>query len=140
MCIRDRYDGATCFLVSQFILDMGARSDFFRQLADRLVPGGILADADLSFDTQSEGYAALLAVWQWATTGSHDPADRERMRTGYAKDVSILPSTGVMSVIQSAGFDHPVPFFQAALVRAWFARRAVASEARHVGQSQGGNA
>jgi tRNA (cmo5U34)-methyltransferase len=57
------YDGATCFLVSQFILDIGARSDFFRQLAARLVPGGIMADADLSFDTQSEEYDALLAVW-----------------------------------------------------------------------------
>lgn len=121
------YDGATCLLVSQFILDAGARSDFFRQLAARLVPGGIMAAADLSFDTQSEEYDALLAVWQRATTGSVDPADRERMRFAYARDVSILPSSEVMSVIESAGFDQPVPFFQAALVQAWFARRAVGS-------------
>ncbi len=119
------YEGATCFLVSQFIMDAGARAEFFRQLAARLMPGGMLAAADLSCDTQSEEFDALLAVWQRATTGSVDPADRERMRSGYAKDVSILPSGAVRALIESAGFDEPVPFFQAALLRAWFARRAV---------------
>lgn len=122
----ESYDGSTCFLVSQFILDAGARSDFFKQLAARLVPGGVMANADLSFDTRSEEFEALFAVWQRATTGSADPADRERMKSGYAKDVSILPSREVKSLIQSAGFDRPVPFFQAALIRAWFAKRDIA--------------
>lgn len=118
------YDGATCLLVSQFILDEATRTDFFRQIAARLVPGGIIVDADLSFDTHTDDYDSLLAVWQRVLTGSVDPADRERMRAGYAKDVSILPSSEVMSVMESAGFDQPVPFFQAALIRAWYARRA----------------
>lgn len=121
------HDGATCFLVSQFILDAGARSDFFRQLAARLVPGGVMANADLSYDTESAEYDELLAVWQRATTGTFDKADRERMKSGYAKDVSILPSREVISVIESAGFDRPVPFFQAALIRAWFAKRVIGS-------------
>lgn len=119
----ESYDGATCFLVSQFILDAAARSDFFRQLAARLVPGGVMANADLSFDTESEDYDALLAVWQRVTTGSVDTVDRERMKSGYARDVSILPSHEVMSVIESAGFDRPIPFFQAALIQAWFGKR-----------------
>lgn len=121
------YDAATCFLVSQFIMDTAARSDFFSQLAARLVPGGILANADLSCDTDAEQYDALLAVWQSATTGSVDPMDRERMKSGYANDVSILPSHAVMSIIESGGFDRPVPFFQAGLIRAWFASRCAKS-------------
>ena len=36
---EEMHDAATCFLVSQFILDAQARSDFFRQIANRLRAG-----------------------------------------------------------------------------------------------------
>src|SRR5690606_5700872 len=36
------YDGATCFLVSQFILAQDARTAFFRAIAERLQPGAVL--------------------------------------------------------------------------------------------------
>lgn len=118
------HDAATCFLVSQFILAPEARSDFFRQIGARLVPGGVMANADLSCDTESAEYDALLTVWQRAMAGTADPAERERMKSGYARDVAILPSHAVMSIIESGGFDNPVPFYQAGLIRAWFATRA----------------
>ena len=87
------HDAATCFLVSQFILDAQARSDFFRQIAERLVPGGILANSDLSADVESEDYDALLAVWQRVMATSAVSAEGlDRMKSGYAKDVAILPS------------------------------------------------
>ncbi|MHB8869086.1 MAG: class I SAM-dependent methyltransferase [Thermoleophilia bacterium] len=122
---EDMHDAATCFLVSQFILDAQARSDFFRQIADRLVPGGILANADLSADVQSDDYDALLAVWQRVMAGSDLSAERlDRMKSGYAKDVAILPSGELASIIESGGFDEPVQFFRAALMCGWFATRA----------------
>lgn len=124
---EELHDAATCFLVSQFILDIRARSGFFRQIADRLVPGGILANADLSAAVETDVYDALLALWQRLTTESDDVAEFERMKVGYAKDVAILPSCEVSSIIESGGFDSPVPFFQAGLLRAWFATRATAS-------------
>ena len=46
------------------------------------------------------------------------------MKSGYAKDVAILPSVAVASIIESGGFVRPVQFFQAGLMRAWFATRA----------------
>jgi len=118
------HDAATCFLVSQFILDAQARSDFFRQIAHRLVPGGILANSDLSADVESEDYDALLAVWQKVMSSSAVTAEGlDRMRAAYAKDVSILPPAEVGSIIESGGFDAPVHFFAAGLLHAWFARR-----------------
>ena len=45
---KQSFDGATCFLVSQFFLAQSARSNFFRTIARRLKPGGILASADLA--------------------------------------------------------------------------------------------
>ena len=122
------HDAATCFLVSQFILNAQARSDFFRQIADRLVPGGILANTDLSADVESDDYDALLAVWQRVMAPSAVSADElDRMKAGYAKDVAILPPVSVASIIESGGFDTPVQFFQAALLHGWFAKRACRS-------------
>ena len=116
------HDAATCFLVSQFILDTQARSDFFRQIADRLVPGGILANADLSADVASQDYDALLAVWQRVMATSEVSTEAlDRMKSGYAKDVAILPPDDVALIIERGGFDRPIEFFQAALVHGWVA-------------------
>ena len=46
------------------------------------------------------------------------------MKSGYAKDVAILPSAAVVSIIESGGFDKPVQFSQAGLIHGWFAKRA----------------
>ena len=123
--LGEMHDAATCFLVSQFILDAQARSEFFSQIANRLVPGGIVANADLSADVESEGYDAMLAVWHRVmSTSAVSVEGLERMKSGYAKDVAILPSAAVASIIESGGFDKPAEFFQSGLMRAWFARRA----------------
>ena len=59
----EAYDGATCFLVSQFITDKAERSAFFRSIASRLKPGAILASSDLSSDVRSAEYEELFRVW-----------------------------------------------------------------------------
>lgn len=122
--LEPKHDAATCFLVSQFILDERARSDFFAKIADRLMPGGILANADLSADVDSDDYDTLLALWQRVmATSSVSDEGLERMKSGYAKDVAILPSDSVASIIEAAGFARPIQFFQAALICGWFAKR-----------------
>ena len=119
------HDAATCFLVSQFILEPEARSAFFREIADRLKPGGILASSDLASDTGSAEYAALLRTWlQLMASGGVTPEGLERMRHAYARDVAVLPPEHVASIIRSGGFDTPVRFFQAGLIHAWYSRRA----------------
>ncbi len=123
--IKDMYEGATCFMVSQFILAQEMRIEFFRDIADRLMPGGILASSDLASDVDSDAYAALLRVWihVMSSEGVH-PGAVERARAAYAKDVAILPTERIASIIESAGFERPVQFYQAGLMHAWFSRRA----------------
>jgi tRNA (cmo5U34)-methyltransferase len=58
-----------------------------------------------------------------APTGTR-PEGLERMRAAYARDVAILPPGRVETIIESAGFEPPVEFFQAGLIHAWFSRRA----------------
>lgn len=118
------YDGATCFLVSQFILEPDARTAFFRSIAGRLKPSGILVSADLASDVRSSEYDALLRVWlHLMASVDIQPDVVERTRAAYAKDVAILPPPVVAAIIEAAGFDSPVQFFQAGLMHGWFSRR-----------------
>lgn len=121
---EDKFDAATCFLVSQFILEQEARSVFFRTIAARLRPGAILASSDLASDVGSNEYEALLHVWfkMMAAATGMPPQGLERMRAAYAKDVAILPPARVESIIRSGGFEAPVQFYQAGLIHAWFSK------------------
>src|SRR5690606_13415887 len=57
------FDAATSILVSQFILELDRRREFFREIGRRLRPGGWLVSADLASDLASPAYEALLGVW-----------------------------------------------------------------------------
>jgi tRNA (cmo5U34)-methyltransferase len=123
--IEDLYDGATCFLVSQFVLAQAVRAEFFRAIAHRLVPGGVLASSDLASDVGSDAYDVLLRVWLQVMSSADIQAEvLERTRAAYAKDVAILPPNRIASIIESAGFEPPVQFFQAGLMHAWVSKRA----------------
>lgn len=118
------FDAATCFLVSQFILDRNERVAFFRQIAQRLVAGGALASSDLAADPRSPGHEALFEAWLRTLGGAGlSPEQTQRMRNAYARDVAILPPGEVAGLIGAAGFEPPVQFFQAGLIHAWHARR-----------------
>jgi tRNA (cmo5U34)-methyltransferase len=130
LAIDDMHDGATSFLVSQFILSQQARTQFFADIARRLRPGAVLASCDLASDVGSPEYEALLRSWMIVMASSGvDPQMLERMRMAYAKDVAVLPPAVVASIIRAGGFDLPVQFFQAGLMHAWFAKRAMQVQA-----------
>lgn len=119
------FDAATCVLVSQFILDPEARIGFFRGIAERLRPSGLLVSADLAADIASPEYDALLRVWLDMLLSAGVPAaGLEQMRQAYARDVAILPPAQVEALIRAAGFDMPVQFHQAGLIHAWYSIRA----------------
>ena len=122
---ENAYDGATCFLVSQFILDREARTEFFRAIADKLRPGGILASSDLASEIGSAQYEALLGAWlaMMAAAGV-PPEGLQNMRAAYRRDVAVLSATAVEAIIAAGGFEAPVQFYQAGLIRAWFSKRA----------------
>lgn len=118
------FDGATCFLVSQFLLDEAERIAFFAQIARRMRAGGMLAWADLAWDTSAADYPAMLRLWMQTMRGAGlDDAAMERMREGYARDVAILPPDRVAALVNAAGFDAPLRFHQAGMIHGWCARR-----------------
>ncbi|RIA22722.1 tRNA (cmo5U34)-methyltransferase [Ectopseudomonas oleovorans] len=127
LAVGPAYDGATCFLVSQFLLEPAARTGFFRQIAQRLKPGGLLANADLASDIHSPAYEVLLPGWMTLMSSAGVDAQMlERARAAYARDVAVLPAPQVAEIIQAAGFAAPTQFFQAGLMHGWLFPREVA--------------
>lgn len=123
--VTPAFDAATSLLVSQFLLDPAERTAFFRDIAVRLRPGGMLANADLAADPQAPAYDALLRTWFEVMAGAGvDDAGLQRMRAAYQRDVAVLPPPRVAALMAAAGFEAPVLFHQAGLIHAWFARRA----------------
>ncbi|AVO48856.1 SAM-dependent methyltransferase [Melaminivora suipulveris] len=119
----DSFDAATCFLVSQFMVDPAVRSGFFRQIGQRLRHGGILASTDLASDVRSPEYEVLLRAWMHTMAAADvSPEAMQRMRKAYATDVAVLAPGRVADIIQAGGFDAPVPFFQAGPIHGWLSR------------------
>ena len=124
LAVTEKHDAATCFLVSQFIVDPEQRSALFRQIADSLKPGGLLVSSDLASDTASQNYRQLLALWlKVMSSAAIADEDISKMKQAYAKDVAILPSSQIASIIASGGFTSPVQFYQAGFIHAFFAAR-----------------
>lgn len=118
------FDAATCLLVSHFITPPDERRAFFRRIADRLQPDGVLVTADLASDTTAPAYESLLKVWLRLMRSCEVTAEEvEKMRAAYGRDVAIAPPGEVGSLLASAGFGSPVLFLQTLLIHGWYARR-----------------
>lgn len=68
------YQAATCFLVSQFIVDRAERVRFFAGIAARLAGRGLLTSTDLAADTASPAYATLLPAQPFQRDIDPDPS------------------------------------------------------------------
>ena len=120
------FDAATSLLVSHFLLTPAARTAFFRGIAERLRPGGLLVNADLASDVASAEYASLLEVWMRLMKATGQPPEQlEELRAAYGRDVALLPPAQVSAMMAAGGFEPPVPFLQTGLIHAWYAKRTV---------------
>jgi tRNA (cmo5U34)-methyltransferase len=118
------FDCASSLLVSQFLLDAGERAGFFRAIADRLKPGGILVTSDLASDTEGPSYPSLLEAWLRTMSAADLTPERiQQMREAYRRDVAILPPDKVEAILVSGGFEAPVRFYQAGLIHGWYCQR-----------------
>lgn len=116
------FHAATTILVSQFLADRTQRIRFFREIASRLRPGGLLVSADLTTAPRGQ-HESLLGVWQRMMR--HAGANEEQVRgmlAAYAREVSLLPAEEMEALLAEAGFPAAVQFSQSLLIHAWYAR------------------
>lgn len=122
------FDAATSILVSHFILSAEERRAYFRAIAGRLRPGGMLVNADLAADVSSPSFPSLLDVWIRTMNAAEVPPEKvESIRAAYDKAVAFLPPAKLGALLEAAGFETPVLFLQTGLIHAWYARHADAT-------------
>lgn len=121
------FDGATALLVSQFVVDRGARTDFFEQIAKRLRPNAPLVSADLSRPVEG---AELTELWRRAWIHNDTTAENvERMLQSIDQHVAVSPAELVERILSDAGFDSPTRCFQTLWIHGWLSRRSAESSA-----------
>ncbi|MBE0378184.1 class I SAM-dependent methyltransferase [Pseudoalteromonas prydzensis] len=123
--LEQRYDAASCLLVSHFILNVDERIAFFKQIADKLKPHGLLVSSDLAFDKQSASYDDSLNLWLSIMSMAEVSNDEiNKIKAAYNNDVAVLAPTQVANIIETGGFDSPLQFYQAGMIHAFLAKRA----------------
>ena len=119
------FHAATCFVVSHFFTQADERSQFFREIAERLAPGATLISSDLLLGMPAPVYQSVFEVWERMVRGSGWSAEEvEGMRAAYGTAIAPLSAPEVESIIADGGFESPALFFQSLFIRAWFSRRA----------------
>ena len=114
------FDGATSLLVSHFLTDTGARTTYFRSIAERMKAGAPLFIADLCTGRDSADFNQLIDIWLHllALTGMTEEG-AATYRSAFGRDFAVHGPAEVMAMIELAGFARPVQCLQAGLIRGW---------------------
>lgn len=119
------FHAATSILVSQFLTDTSGRIGFFREIANRLLPGGRLITADLSTGAFPQQHDARVEIWRdMLRYSGAQPSQIAEMLEAWRRDVAILPAAEIEALLVQAGFSTPVLISQSLLIHAWAAQRA----------------
>lgn len=119
------FDAATSVMVSHFLTDAAERRAYFTDIATRLVPGGLLFNADLCAEMQDPSFEPLMTLWLRALAfGTGMPEDRQTAYRGmFGQNFAAQGPAQLEALIEAAGFEAPTACGQLALVRAWVTSR-----------------
>lgn len=118
------FDGATALLVSHFLTSLDERTQFFRDIAGRLAPGGTLVCADLAADRAAPDFRSVMDLWLAGLRLCDLPAENlASYDDAFGRDFAAHRPAQLEQAITDAGFTPPVQAFQALLIRVYVARR-----------------
>lgn len=119
-----QYDAVLCILVMHFVQDLGERQNMFKDMASRLKPGGVLINAEISYDMNDKKFPSILENWKrvqhlmGATKESLD-----NIQTMMKQNLLVLPPLRTEELIVKAGFPMAIQFFQSVLIHGWYAQK-----------------
>ncbi|MES2472106.1 MAG: class I SAM-dependent methyltransferase [Pseudomonadota bacterium] len=117
----ENFDAALSILVGHFV-KLDARADFYGNMQGRLKPGGMIVNAEISFDLDSAQFPPMLTNWErvQALLGAN-PESLKTLATTLREGLTVLPPAKVESLLRASGFPLPVRFFQAFMIMGWHA-------------------
>jgi tRNA (cmo5U34)-methyltransferase len=111
------FDAVVSILVAHFV-GCEDRTGFYRDIHDRLKPGGCFVSTEICFDLDSAELPAMLKNWERVQTlMGATPDSLRKLPDTLRNALCVLSPAKTEALLRTAGFDVPVPFFQAFLVR-----------------------
>ena len=95
---------------------------FFEAIAARLVPGGLLFNADLCADLEAPTFEPLMDLWL-NMLDRINGVNREAYRGHFGSMVAAHGPAEVERILEAAGFPQPVACYQIATIKGWIATR-----------------
>lgn len=124
MSKEKQFDAATSFLVSQFIMDLNEREQFFKEIFIRLKPGATLISADLALHVNEEMNKQLETTWtEMQKYSGATEKEASAATSQWNKKVSVSPKVDIENIIRSSGFSKPTLFYQALFIHCWYASK-----------------
>lgn len=117
------FDAVLSILVAHFI-PRAERLNFYESVLQRLKPEGYFVSAEISADLDAPKFPATLKNWEQvqALMGA-TPESLQTLGDTLRNTLSVLSPNETNALWQESGFDAPVPFFQAFMIRGWYARK-----------------
>jgi tRNA (cmo5U34)-methyltransferase len=117
------FDAALSVLVAHFV-KTDERLDFFQNMTKRLRAGGVLVNAELSFDLNSLEFPAMLANWEKVQALMGLPAETlANLPLLLRENLSVLSPEETEAILRQSGIEVPVRFFQAFMIFGWHGRK-----------------
>lgn len=126
--VQDAPDGTTfdavlSILVTHFI-PRAERRGFYENILQRLKSLGYFVSAEISTDLDAPEFPAMLKNWEQvqALMGA-TPESLQALGDTLRNTLSVLSPEETGALWEESGFAAPVPFFQAFMIRGWYARK-----------------
>lgn len=117
------FDAAVSVLVAHFI-KRADRSVFYRQIHDRLKPGGRFVSAEISADLDEGAFPAMLRDWiRIQTLMGATPESLQKLPDVMRNTLGVVSPADTEVMWKEAGFELPLQFFQAFMIRGWHATK-----------------
>jgi len=117
------FDAVLSILVAHFV-PRSDRSAFYQEIHDRLKPGGYFISTEICVDLDSAEFPAMLKNWERVQTlMGATPDSLQKLPEMLRDTLSVLSPSETTTLLKTTGFGLPVPFFQAFLVRGFFAKK-----------------
>ncbi|MBX2988647.1 MAG: class I SAM-dependent methyltransferase [Bdellovibrionaceae bacterium] len=118
-----RFDAVLSLLVGHFIR-RDDRPGFLRSMTDRLRNGGVLVNAEISFDLESPAFPSMLRNWEsiQSLMGA-TPESLATLPAQLREVLTVLPPEETENLLRQSGIPFPVRFFQSFMICGWHGKK-----------------
>lgn len=120
----ETFDVSLSVLVGHFV-KRDARVNYYRNMVERLKPGGQFVNTEISFDLDSPEFPEMFENWKKVQTlMGATPESLATLPVALREVLSVLPPAETEAFLREAGISRPIRFFQAFMITGWHGRKA----------------